>query len=162
MLSWIFKGISRTYIVKLNKTIGLLCKLHNTLPRLPILTIYKSFIRPHLDYGDIIYDQAYTALFHQKIESVQYNSALAITGAIRGTSKEKLYHELGLESLEKRRWYRKLCCFYKIFRSQSPQYLFNIIPTSVRPCNTRNANNIPQFKVKHNCFPKFVFLFCSY
>ena len=38
--------------------------------------------------------QAYTALFHQKIESVQYNSALAITGAIRGTSKEKLYHEL--------------------------------------------------------------------
>ena len=61
MLSWIFKGISRTYIVKLNKTIGLLRKLHNTLPRLPILTIYKSFIRPHLDYGDIIYAQAYTA-----------------------------------------------------------------------------------------------------
>ena len=57
-----------------------------------------------------------------------------------------------MESLEKRRWYRKLCCFYKIFRSQSPQYLFNIIPTSVRPCNTRNANNIPRFKVKHNFF----------
>ena len=56
---------------------------------------------------------------------------------------QKLYHELGLESLEKRRWYRKLCCFYKIFRSQSPQYLFNIIPTSVRPYNTRNADNIP-------------------
>ena len=136
---------------------GLLCKLHNTLPRLPLLTIYKSFIRPHLDYGDVIYDQAYTASFHQKIESVQYNSALAITGAIRGTSKEKLYHELGLESLEKRRWYRKLCCFYKIFRSQSPQYLFNIIPTSVRPYNTRNANNIPQFKVKHNFFKNSFF-----
>ena len=136
---------------------GLLCKLHNTLPRLPLLTIYKSFIRPHLDYGDVIYDQAYTASFHQKIESVQYNSALAITGAIRGTSKEKLYHELGLESLEKRRWYRKLCCFYKIFRNQSPEYLFNIIPTSVRPYNTRNANNIPQFKVKHNFFQNSFF-----
>ena len=49
----------------------------------------------------VIYDQAYTASFHQRIESVQYNSALAITGAIRGTSKEKLYHKLGLESLEK-------------------------------------------------------------
>ena len=120
---------------------------------MPLLTIYKSFIRPHLDYGDVIYDQAYTASFHQKIESVLYNSALAITGAIRGTSKEKLYHELGLESLEKRiDGTRKLCCFYKIFRSQSPQYLFNIISTSVRPCNTRNANNIPQFKVKHNFF----------
>ena len=124
---------------------------------MPLLTIYKSFIRPPLDYGDIIYDQAYTALFHQKIESVQYNSALAITGAIRGTSKEKIYHELGLESLEKRRWYKKLCCFYKIFRSQSPQYLFNIIPTSVRPYKTRNANNIPQFKVKHNFFKNSFF-----
>ena len=157
MLSWIFKGISRIYICsKVNKTMGLLCKLHNTLPRLPLLTIYKSFIRPHLDYGDVIYDQAYTASFHQKIESVQYNSALAITGAIRGTSKEKLYHELGLESLEKRRWCRKLFCFYKIFRSQSPQYIFNIIPTFVRPYNTRNANNVPQFKVKQ-FFQKFVF-----
>ena len=64
---------------KINKATGLLRKLHNTLPRLPLLTIYKSFIRPHLDYVDIIYDQAYTASFHQKIESVQYNSALAIT-----------------------------------------------------------------------------------
>ena len=93
---------------KVNKTIGLLHKFHNTLPRLPLLTIFKSFIRPHLDYGDVIYDQAYPVSFHQKIESVQYNSALAITGAIRGTSKEKIYHELGLESLEKRRWYGKL------------------------------------------------------
>ena len=72
-------------------------------------------------------------------------------------SKEKIYHELGLESLEKRRWYRKLCCFYKIFRSQSPQYLFNIIPTFVRPYNTRNADNIPQFKVKHNFFKNSFF-----
>ena len=99
---------------------------------------------------------------HFTKRSVQYNSALAITGAIKRTSKEKVYHELGLESLEKRRWYRKLCCFHKIFRNQSPEYLFNIIPTSVRRYNTRNANNIPQFKVKHNFSPKFVFPFCSY
>ena len=62
-----------------------------------------------------------------------------------------------METLEKRRWYRKLCCFFKIFRNQSPKYLFNIIPTSVRPCNTRNANNIPQFKVKHNFFKNSFF-----
>ena len=102
---------------KVNKTIGLLRKLHNTLPILPLLTIYKSFIRPHLDYGDIIYEQAYAASFYQKLESAQYNSALAITGPIRGTPKEKLYQELGWETLEKRRWSRKLCCFFKIFRN---------------------------------------------
>ena len=50
----------------------------------------------HLDYGDIIYDQASDNSFHQKIESLQCNAALAITGAIRGTSREKNYQELSL------------------------------------------------------------------
>ena len=52
-----------------------------------------------------------TNSFHQKIESLQYNAALAITGAISGTSREKIYQELGLKSLQQRRWYRKLCLF---------------------------------------------------
>ena len=46
-----------------------------------------------MDYGDIIYDQAYNASFHRKLESTQYNAALVITGAMQGTSKEKLYQE---------------------------------------------------------------------
>ena len=68
---------------KLNKTIGLLRKLQNSLTRTSLITIFKSFIRPHLDYGDIIYDRAYNTSFHQNIESIQYNAALAITGAVR-------------------------------------------------------------------------------
>ena len=70
------------------------------LPRSSLLTIYKSFVRPHLDYGDVIYDQPNNSRLSDKTESVQYNAALAITGAIRGTSKDKLYQELGLESLK--------------------------------------------------------------
>ena len=113
---------------KISKTIGLLRKLHNFLPRAALITIYKAFIRPHLDYGDILYDQAYNMSFHQKLESIQYNACLAIVGAIRGTSKEKLYQEIGLESLQLRRWYRKLGMFYKNFKSKSLQYLFKLIP----------------------------------
>ena len=63
-----------------------------------LLTVYKNFIRPHLDYSDAIYDQPNLSSLANKIESVQYNAALAITGAITGTSKEKLYQELGFES----------------------------------------------------------------
>ena len=90
---------------KISKTIGFLRKLQNILPRPALLTKYKFFIRPHLDYGDIIYDQAYSLSFHQKLESIQCNAALALTGAtrIRGSSREKLYQELGLESLQLRR-----------------------------------------------------------
>ena len=65
--------------------------------------------------------------FHQRLESLQYNAALAITGEIRGTSKEKLYNELGLESLQKRRWYEKLSFLYKVIANQSTSYLFNMI-----------------------------------
>ena len=77
----------------------------------PLLTIYKLFARHHLDYADVIYDQHYNYSFHQKQESIQYNAALAIAAAIRGSSREKLYRELGLEFLKQRRWFRKFCYF---------------------------------------------------
>ena len=88
---------------KANKTVAFLRKFQNILPRTALLTIYKCFVRTHLDYGDIIHDQAFNNSFHQKIESLQYNAALPIIGAIRGTLKEKIYQELGLESLQQRR-----------------------------------------------------------
>ena len=53
-------------------------------------------------------------IIKHKIEKAQYDVALAITGAIRGTSWEKLFAELGIESLKFRRWFRKLACFYEI------------------------------------------------
>ena len=55
-----------------------------------------------LDFGDAAYDKVLNEWFHQKPESVQCNAALAMTGAIRGTNTEKLYQELGLESLQYR------------------------------------------------------------
>ena len=85
---------------KINKTIGILRKCKNFIPRKSLLTIYRPFIRPHLDYGDIIYDQTYNTSFHQKLESLQYNTTKC--GAIRCTWKEKIYNEQGLESLQNR------------------------------------------------------------
>ena len=87
---------------KINKSVGLLCKLQMILPIWSCRTMYKSFIRPHLDYGDIIFDQAYNKSFHDFLELIQYNASLAITVAIRGTLRDKLFQELGLESLEQR------------------------------------------------------------
>ena len=75
-----------------------------------------------------------------------------ITGAIRGSSREKLYQEFGLESLQQRRWYRKLCYFFKLTKSKSPKYLFNNIPTVRSTNRTRNIGNIPQFSVRHTFF----------
>ena len=76
------------------------------------------------------------------MESIQSNAPLAITGTMTCTSREKLYQELRLESLRKRRWYRKL--------NQSPDYLFRILLSVSRADNTRTNYKIPQFSAKHN------------
>ena len=60
------------------------------IPKQALVTIYKAFVRPHLDYGDSLYNQAYNVSFHQNLEKIQYNAYIAITRATYGTSKEKM------------------------------------------------------------------------
>ena len=115
--------------------------MHYVLPRHLLLTIYKSIIRPRLDYGDIIYGQPNDQAFSNKLEAVEYNAALAITGAIRGTSKAKMNQELRLESLKSRRWFRRPCYFYKIKNYGLPEYLLKLIPVDTYSYNTRISEN---------------------
>ena len=86
-------------------------RLSVTLSRKQLLTIYKTFVRSHLDHADIIYDKPFNEAFKEKLEKVQYSAALIITGAIKDFSRERLFKELGPESLCDRRWYRKLVFF---------------------------------------------------
>ena len=94
-----------------------------------------------------------------KMESIQCNTCLAITGAIRGTSIAKIYQELDLESLQLRRWYRKLCLLYKVFKNEYTKYLFQLIPVICTPNATRTDSNIPLIKTKHNFFKNSFFSF---
>ena len=80
-------------------------KLSLILFRKSLLTIYKSFVRPNLDYADIIYDKPLSESLKRKTEMVQYNAALIITGAFKRASRDKIYPELGLAD---RRWIKKL------------------------------------------------------
>ena len=52
---------------KVKKAIGLLCKFQQILPRQSLITIYKSFIWPHLDFGNLVYDQAFNESFHKNL-----------------------------------------------------------------------------------------------
>ena len=143
--------------VKFNKDIGIIKKLQNRLPRRALLTIYKSFVRPHLDYGGIIYDQPNNESFCHKLESYQYNAALATAGAIRDISQTKIYKELGLESLKFRRYFRRLCTFFKIKQSGLPSYLDNLIPKSNHSYNTRELDKVESFYCKTDVFKNSFF-----
>ena len=60
----------KSFLNQVNKTINLLRKFQLILPRHSLITIYKTFIRPHRDYGDVIYDRAFNESFHQCLESI--------------------------------------------------------------------------------------------
>ena len=97
-----------------------------------------------------------------KLEAVQYNVCLAITGAIRGTSRERFYHELGLETLNNRRWSRKLFFFHKIIEGFSPSYLQKILCfCNVQHYQTRSKSTkiIEKIKARTKAFENF---FCPY
>ena len=78
-----------------------------------------------MDYGDVIYAQPNNYGLLEKIEFVQYNVALTITGAIRGISKVKLYQELGLDFLQDKRWMKLLYYLHIIVPLKLPTYLCN-------------------------------------
>ena len=86
-----FNAHIKEKISKAYRGIDIIKKLQSKLPRNALLTIYKFFIRPQLDYADILFDQPTNDSFCKKPESVEYNDVLAITGAIKGTSKVNLY-----------------------------------------------------------------------
>ena len=69
-----FENHPKMLTTEINKTIGLICKLQNLLPRTTLITIYKAFVRPHLDYDDILYDEAFNLSFHQELETIRYKT----------------------------------------------------------------------------------------
>ena len=152
-----FEDHHKTVSSKINRTIGLLHKLQYLLAREVLITIYKAFVRSHLDYGDVLFDQAFNTSSHDKLECIQYNACLVLTGTRRGTSDEKFYQELGLESLQLRRWYRNYCTFYKICKNKSPACLFHLIPTRNTLYSLRTSDNIPCFKTKYNFYKNSFF-----
>ena len=97
-----------------------------------------------------------------KLETVQYNAALVITRSIQGTSKVKLYKELGPESRKSRRWFRRLCCFYKFKAFGLPSYLSNLTSSGVHSYNTRNSEDVDTYycrtdNFKYSFFPWTIF-----
>ena len=128
--------------------INVIRSLNNILPRQALVSIYKSFIRPHLDYDDVICNQPNNKSLCQIIENVQYKAAVAIAGPIRRTSQAKLYKELGLEALKFRRWCRRLCMLYKVKTSGLTLYLSKYILKGNHSYNTQLSEGGLK---KHHC-----------
>ncbi len=138
-----FASHIQSIVSKCRRGIGMLRFLSKYLPRHTLNEMYKLYVRPHLDYGDVIYhlpqnicefSQTVTLTNSmEKLESVQYSAALAITGAWKGTSRQKIYDELGWESLDLRGWARRLVLFFKITNNLTPDYTRSPVPQHQEP-----------------------------
>ena len=109
------------------KGVSLLKYLSKFVDRNVLDLSYKLYVRSHLDYSEVISHNPRDDLM-KLIEQVQYKAALIVSGCWQGTSREKLYDELGWESLTDRRWARRLTMFYKIKNVIAPSYLSDHVP----------------------------------
>ena len=104
-----------------------------------------------------------TSRLKTKMENIQYQTCIAITGAIQGTSREHLYHELGLKSLGDQRWCRKPTFFYKIMNELAPKYVANYLHVNdnqTYKTRTSEHSNAKRFGTRTEIFRQSFFPFC--
>ena len=144
-----FKKHLNEKIIKAKKNLGIIKHLSRFLPHKTLDQMYKALVRSHLDYCDILYHipsvqtqfgVTLTDLM-EKAERIQYQAALAFTGAWQGSSRSKLYEELGWESLSERRWCRRILQIHKIVSNKTPSYLKDKLSRHRRPVYSQNNNN---------------------
>ena len=136
-------------MIKAKKNIGIIKHISRFLPLKTLDQMYKTLVRPHLDYCDIIYhippkqEQFGLSLnfLMEKVERIQYQAALAITGSWQGSNRLKLYDELGWESLSDRRWCRRIIQIHKIVSNKIPLYIKDKLPPNRRPLFNHNPRN---------------------
>ena len=136
-------------VIKAKKNLGVIKHLSRFLPLKTLCQMYKALVRSHLDYCDIIYhipprDTQFGVVLNalmEKVERIQYQAALAITGAWQGSNRSKLYEELGWETLSCRRWFRRIQHIHKIVSNKTPCYLKAKLPPYRRPLYRQNNSN---------------------
>jgi tRNA A37 N6-isopentenylltransferase MiaA len=128
-----------------------------TLDRFSLEKIYMSFIRPILEYPDVIWDSQNQSLIN-KLENVQLNAAKVVTGGTKLTGLNRLYEETKWEKISDRRQNHKLIVFHKIKNNRTPQYLLDLIPNSVdsrHNHNTRQVNNMLEINTRTNQYADY-------
>lgn len=126
-------------------------KPQNSVPR-------KAFVRPHLDWGNFLNDQASNNFSYRKPELFQSNTYLAITETISGTSQEKKYQELRFHSLQLRHCFRKYCLFSRNSQNRTAWTLFSCHSYKKYIIHPKKKNNF--LNTKYN-FLKNSFLHLS-
>ena len=130
--------------IRLNLMRGLKFKVSRT----ALEKMYISFIRRLLEYCDSVWDNASTEAKRQ-LDAVHIEAARTITGATKLCSIDKLFADLGWESLQSRRNKHKLVIFYKIMNGLAPSYLSDLVPPLIQDTTHYNLRNSSDTQTLH-------------
>ena len=126
-----------------NKKLNLLAHLKNLLDRKTLFIMYTSFIRPSIEYANVIWCNC-TDTENDFLEGIQRRAARIITGGTISTSSKCLYEELAIETLKCRRDRNVMLMFHKIVFENAPFYLAELKPETTaqrQTYNLRKTNN---------------------
>ena len=130
--------------------VNIMRKLKFILNRRTLEKMYLTFIRPLLEYGDVVWD-CKTVYLTNELESVLAEAAGFVTGDTRLVSFSKLYAETEWEYLKDRREKHRLTYFYKMNNGLTPGYLNSLVPNTLRNIhdhNTRHSTLIPPVRAR--------------
>ena len=132
--------------------IGILRTLKFHLNRSCLEKLYITFIRPLLEYSDVLWDNC-TAEQSNELEAIQIEAARIVTGATKLCNIAKLYNDLKWDTLSNRRRKHKLVLFYKMKQKITPSYLTNLIPIpQENRYPLRNRNDIPTIQTRTSLY----------
>ena len=117
-------------VSKAARILGSMKMLKFKVKRNTLNNIYISYLRPHLEYASLVWDNC-TQLEKETLEKIQYEAARVVTGLTRSVSIQYLLKEIGWVSLSDRRQIQKLVLMYKGKYNLLPQYLMQLFPPSV-------------------------------
>ena len=138
-----------------SKSLDAMRKLKHTVDRKTLNSIYIAFIRPKLEYANVIWHDCSQA-DSDLLEGLQLDAARIVTGAKKGTSHDRLYLEVGWQTLSERREIAQLIQFHKMINQDTPDYLCQLVPNSVgervRRINLRNKEKLSSVKCRTSKF----------
>ena len=140
--------------------IHIMRRLKVKLDRKSLETIFLTFIRPPLEYGDLIWDNC-TQYEKNELDKIQNDAARITTGTTKLVSLNNLYKEVGWQPLHRRRQDHKITLFYKTFNQLTRIYLSSLIPQQVNAIsghNLRNSNDIHTIRSNTSLYHTYSFL----
>ena len=141
-------------IDKTSTKINLLRKFKYILDRKSLEIIYKTYIRPILEYADIVWGNT-TEANDKALEDLQLAALRIITGLPRGTSHYTILREAGFVKLALRRRNHRLTMFHNIINGLAPSNLLTLAPVrrhQLIRTNLRNRNNFTLINARTNAF----------